>query len=104
MLCSNKLKFATVANEVVLECLHSHCPSCGSAMWNKYDNYRTVRTLKEVVTLKVRRCPKQVNGSLNLSTRNRAVGHCPNRNLAYYVIALVGALRYGQHRSLASDS
>ena len=46
------------AREAVLECLQKTCPSCGGAMWNKYDNYRTVITLKEVVQLrlKVRRC------------------------------------------------
>ena len=47
----------------MLECLQRDCPSCGSAMPNKYDNYRTVRMLKEVVQLrlKVRRCPKNNN-------------------------------------------
>ena len=46
--------------EVVLDCHQRHCLSCGSAMWNKYDNYRSVRTLNEVVQLrlKVRRCPQ----------------------------------------------
>jgi len=65
-------------------------------MWNKYDNYRTVRTLKVVqLRLKVRRCPKQESERFALPIgEQRAVGHCPNRNLAQDVIALVGALRY----------
>ena len=45
--------------EVVLECIHQNCPSCGQKMWSDYDNFRRIRTLKGVVrlTLKVRRCP-----------------------------------------------
>ncbi len=45
--------------EVILECTHQNCPSCGQKMWNDYDNERTIRTLEGVVrlTLKVRRCP-----------------------------------------------
>ncbi len=45
--------------EVILECTHQNCPSCGQKMWNDYDNFRTIRTLSGVVrlTLKVRRCP-----------------------------------------------
>jgi hypothetical protein len=47
--------------EAVLECLHQTCPKCGGAMWNKYDNYRTLITLTEVVQprLKIRRCPNR---------------------------------------------
>lgn len=45
--------------EVVLKCIHQDCPTCGRKMWSDYDNFRTIRTLTEVVrlTLKVRRCP-----------------------------------------------
>jgi hypothetical protein len=47
--------------EVVLECIHQNCPSCGQKMWSDYDNERTIRTLEGVVrlTLKVRRCPNR---------------------------------------------
>lgn len=31
--------------EEVLECVQQNCPHCNKLMWNKYDNYRTVRTL-----------------------------------------------------------
>ncbi|MBE9045356.1 hypothetical protein IQ255_13275 [Pleurocapsales cyanobacterium LEGE 10410] len=45
--------------EVILECIHQNCPSCGQKMWSDYDNWRTIRTLSGVVRikLKVRRCP-----------------------------------------------
>ena len=33
----------------VLECVQQQCLSCGKRMWNMYDNYRHVRTLKGVV-------------------------------------------------------
>ena len=44
--------------EEVLECVQQDCPHCNQPMWNKYDNYRTVRTLLGVVRLrlKIRRC------------------------------------------------
>jgi len=74
-------------------------------MWNKYDNYRTVRTLKEVVQLRLKfvAVPSSANGSLNpIDPNKRAVGHCPNRNLAYYVIA--GRSFTLRATSYASDS
>ena len=51
--------------EVVLDCHQRHCPSCGSTMWNKYDNYRSVRTLNEVV--QGRRCPQSTDGKTTLT-------------------------------------
>ncbi len=47
--------------EEVLECVHQDCAICGELMWNKYDNYRSVRTLTGVVRLrlKIRRCPNR---------------------------------------------
>lgn len=43
--------------EEVLECVRHDCPSCHKQMWNKYDNYRTVRTLSGVVRLRLKiRC------------------------------------------------
>jgi len=95
---------AVAKREVVLECLHSDCSSCGSAMWNKYDNYRTVRTLKEVVQLrlKVRRCPKQECERFAQPYRPEQESRwvLPQQEFGLDVIALVGALRYGQHRSV----
>ncbi len=44
--------------EEVLECVQQNCPHCNKRMRNKYDNYRTVRTLAGVIRLrlKIRRC------------------------------------------------
>jgi len=44
--------------EEILECVQRDCPHCNKLMWNKYDNYRTLRTLTGVVRLrlKLRRC------------------------------------------------
>jgi len=70
-------------------------------MWNKYDNYRTVRTLKEVVQLRLKfvavpsrseRFAQPIDGE--------PLGIAPT-GIWLYVIALVGALRYGQHRRFA---
>jgi len=62
----------------------SECPECGGPLWNKYDNYRSIRTLQELcLRLKVRRCKTQiVKSSVVLIDRNKKVsGHCRSMNL-----------------------
>lgn len=90
--------------EAVLECLQLNCPSCGERMWNKYDNYRTVRTLKEVVQLrlKVRRCPNQRCERFAQAYRPEEESRwaLPHQEFGLDVITWVGALRYGEHRSV----
>jgi hypothetical protein len=73
-------------------------------MWADYDNRRTVTTLDEVLALrlKVRRCH---NGSCprhRRPYRPEAEGRIalPEHEFGLDVIALVGALRYGGHRSV----
>ena len=90
--------------EQVLEPLVRDCPACGRRMWADYDNHRTVTTLGEVVALrlKVRRCH---NGSCprhRRPYRPEAEGRIalPEHEFGLDVIALVGALRYGGHRSV----
>jgi len=53
----------------------SECPECGGPLWNKYDNYRSIRTLQGVVRfwLKVQRCQKIVKSSVVLIDRNKKV-------------------------------
>lgn len=59
----------------ILECVRQACPSCGSQMWNDYDNYRQGQSLKGAVQLqlKVRRCPQPdcVFGSTNRIDQKR---------------------------------
>lgn len=87
--------------EEVLECVHQKCPSCGTFMWNEYDNYRTVRTLKGVVRLrlKIRRCPNYECEQFERAYRPEEEGKwaLPKHELGLDVIALCGAWRYQEH-------
>ena len=73
-------------------------------MWNKYDNYRSVRTLNEVVQLrlKVRRCPQSDCERYKQAYRPEAESRwvLPQQEFGLDVIAFVGALRYQEHRSV----
>ena len=84
--------------EAVLECLHQTCTNCGGAMWNKYDNYRTIITLKEVVQLrlKIRRCPNSKCERFHQAYRpeQESWWALPQHEFGLDVIALVGAVRY----------
>jgi hypothetical protein len=90
--------------EVVLECIHPNCLSCGQKMWNDYDNVRTLRTLSGVVRLilKVRRCPNLECESYHQVYRPEAEGSwaLPGHELGLDVIAYAGSLRYQEHRSV----
>lgn len=74
-------------------------------MHNDYDNYRKVRTLKGVVQLRlrIRRCPNQSCSYFHRAYRPEAEGKwaLPHHEFGLDVIALVGTLRYQQHRSIA---
>lgn len=91
--------------EEVLECLRQHCPLCGGWMWNKYDNVRRIRTLEGVVQLrlKVRRCATPECERFSQAYRPEAEGRwaLPQHEFGLDVIALVGSLRYQQHRSVS---
>jgi hypothetical protein len=73
-------------------------------MWNKYDNYRTVRTLTGVVRLrlKVRRCQNRNCERFHQAYRPEQEGKwaLPQHEFGLDVIALCGTLRYQQHRSV----
>ena len=73
-------------------------------MWNKYDNYRTVRTLSGVVRLrlKIRRCYNCECEKFGCAYRPEAEGKwaLPQHEFGLDVMALCGALRYQEHRSV----
>lgn len=87
-----------------LEPLIYDCPACGQRMWADYDNHRTVTTLDEVLTLrlKIRRCHNPDCPRHHEPYRPEAEGQIalPEHEFGLDVIALVGALRYGSHRSV----
>jgi len=92
------------AREQALEPLRTRCPTCGHAMWADYANYRSVTTLKGVVRLrlKVRRCANPFCERFHKPYRPEAEGAwaLPEQEFGLDVIALVGALRYREHRSV----
>ncbi len=77
--------------EEVLECVRQDCPSCNKQMWNKYDNYRTLRTLSGVVRLrlKIRRCYNSECEKFGCTYRPEAEGKwaLPQYEFGFDVIA-----------------
>ena len=90
--------------EVILECIHQNCASCGQKMWSDYDNWRTIRTLSGVVRirLKVRRCPHLSCERYHQVYRPEEEGSwaLPEHEFGLDLIAHVGSLRYQEHRSV----
>jgi len=80
------------------------CPECGHRMWADYRNRRTVATLDGLLrlVLAIRRC-HQAGCSRQLQPyRPEAEGRyaLPQQEFGLDVLALVGALRYAEHRSV----
>src|SRR5262245_29971460 len=80
------------------------CPTCGQAMWADYHNYRTLTTLGGVsrFTLQIRRCRNPACPRRHRPYRPEAEGRLalPHHAFGLDVVALVGALRYAEHRSV----
>ena len=90
--------------EVVLECIHQNCLSCGQKMWSDYNNFRTIRTLSGVVriTLKVRRCSHKDCEGYHQVYRPEEEGRwaLPGHEFGLDLIAYAGSLRYQEHRTV----
>jgi hypothetical protein len=84
--------------------LRTKCPHCGERMWADYSNDRTVITLEGLLglTLKIRRCHNAACAHYRRPYRPEAEGRyaLPQHEFGLDVIALVGALRYAEHRSV----
>src|SRR5947209_669061 len=82
----------------------AHCPECGQRLAFDYANYRTVTTLDAVtrLTLHIRRCPQHDCSRYHRPYRPEAEPHfaLPHHEFGLDVIALVGRLRYAEHRSV----
>src|ERR671937_2505365 len=90
--------------ERVLSSARRRCPACGERMRIRYDNHRTVATLGGLVRLrlKIRRCERPGCARRHMPYRPESEGAIalPQHEFGLDVIALVGALRYRQHRSV----
>jgi len=81
-----------------------NCPACGQRMWLDYTNHRTVVTLAGCtrLNLSIRRCHNQACPCHLRPYRPEGEGRfaLPHHEIGLDVIALVGALRYAEHRSV----
>ena len=82
----------------------SACPLCGGPMTADYTNRRTVHTLAGVtrLNLTVRRCHAPTCPALKRPYRPEAEGAValPRHEFGLDVVALIGRLRYAEHRSV----
>ncbi len=87
-----------------LEPLRTRCPQCQGPLWAAYLNPRTVTTLHGVyrLTLRVRRCitPRCPRYHLPYRPEEESGWALPHGEFGFDVIALIGALRYAEHRSV----
>jgi Transposase, Mutator family len=90
--------------ERVLRPLRQCCPSCGRRMGIRYENRRTVATLCGLVhlRLKIRRCEDARCARHHQPYRpeGESAIALPQHEFGLDVMALVGALRYREHRSV----
>ncbi len=84
--------------------LAQDCPACGHRLWADYRNRRTVATLDGLVrlTLDIRRCHHPECPRHLRPYRPEAEGRyaLPQHEFGLDVVALVGTLRYAEHRSV----
>jgi len=87
-----------------LETQRSQCVACGGPVWVAYHKTRTISTLQDVVglTLAVRRCQHPACPLYHQPYRPEEEGHwaLPRSTFGLDIIALVGRLRYAEHRSV----
>jgi len=82
----------------------TQCAECGGPLWLEYCNQRTVTTLDGPIhfTLHIRRCQNRACTLFHRPYRPEAEGAValPQAEFGLDVIALVGARRYAEHRSV----
>lgn len=92
------------SKEKTLHTRRTRCPTCRKTMWSAYVSHRTVSTLEGVYKLQlhVRRCQNHSCSRYHKPFRPEAEGRfaLPQHEFGMDVIALIGALRYQQHRSV----
>jgi hypothetical protein len=91
-------------DERCLEAVRIACPACGRKMWYGYLNFRTLVTLDGLVrlTLKIRQCRNAECSRHRRPYRPESEGALalPHHEFGLDVIALIGALRYAEHKSV----
>lgn len=84
--------------------VRQQCVACGATMHWRYESWRTVVTLHGLLGLRLRvsRCENRQCDRYHRAVRPEAEGALvlPQHEFGLDVLALVGALRYQQHRSV----
>jgi hypothetical protein len=92
------------ADEQILLPVRAACPECGRAMRIRYSSRRAIVSLQGLVRLrlKIRRCEDRTCGRHRQAWRPEAEAALalPQHEFGLDVIALVGSLRYREHRSV----
>jgi len=87
-----------------LKPLRSNCPACSEPMWSDYTNRRTLATLAGLtrLNLTIRRCHNPHCDRFRRPFRPEAEGRLalPHHEFGLDVVALIGQLRYAEHRSV----
>lgn len=82
----------------------THCPHCERPIRADYSNHRTIHTLEGVtrLNLTIRRCHHAPCSAYKRPYRPEAEGGValPRHEFGFDVIALIGRLRYTEHRSV----
>src|SRR5262245_48895980 len=101
---ARKSKRPAATSEQTLAVLTTACPGCGGNLTVDYYNRRTVTTLEAVTRfrLQVRRCHNPRCPLYRRPFRPEAEGRLalPVHEFGLDVLALVGSLRYAEHRSV----
>ena len=94
----------TPTHQQLLEPVHRRCPQCEGPLWAVYYTRRTVTTLSGVyrLTLHIRRCITPTCPRFHQPYRPEEEGAwaLPHGEFGFDVIALIGRLRYAEHRSV----
>ena len=101
---ARRTKRPPVTRTLQLEPVSRTCSSCGGSLWAGYDTARTITTLHDVtrLTLSVRRCHNPACPRHRKPVRPEEEGAwaLPNGEFGFDIIALIGTLRYREHRSI----
>jgi hypothetical protein len=101
---ARRTKRPPITRTLSLEPIIRTCSTCGGTLWAGYDTARTITTLEHVtrLTLSIRRChnPACPRHRKPIRPEEEGTWALPNGEFGLDVIALIGALRYREHRSV----
>jgi hypothetical protein len=101
---AKKARDVVVRHQRTLTPQRRRCPVCGQPMWLDYTNHRTLLLLDGFtrLDLAIRRCHNAACTARLRPYRPEAEGRLalPHHEVGLDVIALIGALRYAEHRTV----